>query len=100
MKIAPRVREVLEDGNPYTIGELWQLVNGAKIDKKLMSISAQGSRLRKIAGEDFIGHDALERSVRGLVYRGGIKRLAHHPSIFAGEKKYICATPIYYYQKW
>jgi len=99
MNIATKIKEVLDDGNPYTVGEIWQLVNGAKISKELISISDQSNRLRKIVGNDFIGRTQLERSVRGLAIRGSINETDYSPKIFVGDKTYLLSTPISYYHK-
>jgi hypothetical protein len=99
MKIADKIREALKDGEAYTAGQIWQLVNGGTISEGLISISKQGARLRKIAGDDFIGRDQVERSAKGLAYRGSITKMFYYPKFIAGEKTYRLSTPATLYKQ-
>jgi len=99
MTIADKIREALDDGKAYTSGQLWQRVNGAEVADKLMSISDQGARLRKIAGDNFIGRDQVERSAKGLARRCSIRKVNFHPKILAGETTYVLSTPVVMFQK-
>ena len=96
--IASKIKQVLQDGNAYTIGELWQIVNKAEVIK-MESISDRVRRLRVSAKEEYLTMRQVENSIRGLNKRGWAKRVNHHPKIFAGDKTYVVATPVTYYEK-
>ena len=41
MKIASKIKKKLQSGEMYTSSELWQLVNGARVLKKIITITEQ-----------------------------------------------------------
>lgn len=104
MKIAPKIKEALEDGELRIVSQIWQLINGAEVVHKksngvIYNIGEMSQRLRRIAGDEFISLDQVERAVKGMARRGKIRAYEWHPEIKAGDKTYQLRFPVTHYGK-
>jgi hypothetical protein len=100
MKIAEKIRDVLSDGKQYTIGQIWQLVNGAEIEHKIVSNAEKANRLKKISEKnrtEFISYTQVERSVKGLHRRGSLALDCVYNKVVISGKEYRLRIPVKMY---